>query len=92
MWASGIRDERTVHKGLARLRELGLIWLHQAGSGRPRAGKPARADHYWLTTHPGVSAMVVDFEDWKKQRGGAELDPWDAGFSPAENDPWAAGF
>lgn len=85
MWASGIKDERTVHKGLAELRRHGLIWLHQAGSGRPRQGKEPRADHYWLTTHAAVQGRLTDYDTWLKQRAPRKLPASGAGFSPSEN-------
>jgi hypothetical protein len=68
MWVCGISDERTIAKAIKELRNTGLIGLYKAGGGRPAAGRPARADEYWLTTHDGVQGWKTSYEAWLKRR------------------------
>lgn len=71
MWYCGISDERTVRNALTKLRELGLIYRAEAGGGRPRVGKKAKADE-WILCWPTsgvVAAPSITFDEWRKRRG-----------------------
>lgn len=67
MWASGIKDRKTVNRALGQLRGLGLIYLVEVGGGRHKDGRAtSRADEYWLTLHDQLDELKVSYEDWLK--------------------------
>jgi hypothetical protein len=64
-WSCGFDSLRSVNKGIAELRRLGLIHRAFKGGGRPQAGKKPKADEYWLATHDDVPDWAINLKEWR---------------------------